>query len=161
MTWSGCFARMRFHAEMLLVAILDLAHLGGALAILVLGRTRRGNQRGADYRTFLGQAWSLDYPDGAGIAPHRIRTSQYESEACFSCFRGRADLSGVAVLRDEAGGAVEGSVHGAAHGAGYAWVMMVASAPSVPALGAAVGKRGMSAAIDVSMTRVGHRSRRC
>lgn len=76
---------MRFHAEMLLVAILDLAHLGGALAILVLGRTRRGNQRGADYRAFLGQAWSRNYPDGAGIAPNRIRTSQYESEACSSC----------------------------------------------------------------------------
>ncbi len=36
-------------------------------------------------RMFCANAWSLDYPDGTGIAPNKIRTSQYESEACSSC----------------------------------------------------------------------------
>lgn len=37
------------HAKVPLVAFLALVHVGVALSALVLGRTRRGNQRGIDY----------------------------------------------------------------------------------------------------------------
>src|SRR5690554_3081614 len=50
-------ADVRLHAEVVLVALLGLVHLGIALAVLVLGRARRMDQRGVD-----DGAWRSDRP---------------------------------------------------------------------------------------------------
>ena len=47
---TSCARRWRAgHAKVPLIAFFGLVHVGVALAALVLGRTRRGNQRGIDY----------------------------------------------------------------------------------------------------------------
>ncbi len=46
---------MRLHAEVPLVALLGLMHLGVTLAATVLGRAERGDQRGIDHRAALEQ----------------------------------------------------------------------------------------------------------
>ena len=47
-TALGIDADMGFHAEVPLIALLGLRHLGITLLVLVLGRTRGGDQRGID-----------------------------------------------------------------------------------------------------------------
>ena len=58
----GIHADVRLHAEVPLLALLGLMHLGVALAVLVLRRTRRGNEGGVHHRAGLEHQALLGQP---------------------------------------------------------------------------------------------------
>ena len=56
---SAIHARVHLHAEVPLLALLGLVHLGVALAVLVLGRARRGDDGGVHHRALAHQQTAL------------------------------------------------------------------------------------------------------
>ena len=70
---------MGFHAEVPLVALLNLVHLGVALTGLVLGRARCSNQGGIHHGARLGQRRVRRY-EGQQIAPRHDLVHFFEQD---------------------------------------------------------------------------------
>lgn len=86
-------ADVRLHAEVILVALLGLAHFWIALTILVLGRTQRIDQRGIDNRTLAQRQTAITQiaidhrQDARGQLMLLNQTTEVE-DRCF-CFIGK------------------------------------------------------------------------
>ena len=110
----GIDANMGFHAEVPLVALLGLRHLGVALLVLVLGRTRGGDQRRIDDRaalhgqTLLGKHAGHFSEDGGG----QIVLFQQMAEAQDGAFVGHDVFGGIQPGKlTQQGNVVQGFFH--------------------------------------------------
>ena len=85
----GIDADMRLHAEVPLMALLRLSHLGIALLVFVLGRTRRRNQRGIDDRSASSTG---PFSDSTALTSAKIATAR-------SCFQQMPEAKNGAFVR--------------------------------------------------------------